>query len=44
LNNLLAAWRSAGCGLEDVVKTTVYVASNERAEQVVQVEAVAGRG
>jgi len=32
LDNLVAALRSAGCGLEDVVKTTVYVASRERAD------------
>ncbi len=32
MNNLLAALRSAGCGPEDVVKTTVYVASSERAD------------
>jgi enamine deaminase RidA (YjgF/YER057c/UK114 family) len=32
LDNLTAALRAAGCGLEDVVKTTVYVASNERSD------------
>ncbi len=32
LDNLLAALRSAGCGPEDVVKTTVYVASSDRAD------------
>jgi enamine deaminase RidA (YjgF/YER057c/UK114 family) len=34
LDNLLSALRSAGCGLEDVVKTTVYVAATERADLV----------
>jgi enamine deaminase RidA (YjgF/YER057c/UK114 family) len=34
LDNLVAALRSAGCGLEDVVKTTVYVAATERADLV----------
>jgi RimJ/RimL family protein N-acetyltransferase/enamine deaminase RidA (YjgF/YER057c/UK114 family) len=32
LDNLTAALRAAGCGLEDVVKTTVYVASSERSD------------
>lgn len=32
LDNLLAALRSAGCRPEDVVKTTVYVASSDRAD------------
>jgi enamine deaminase RidA (YjgF/YER057c/UK114 family) len=32
LDNLLVALRSAGCGFEDVVKTTVYVASGDRAD------------
>jgi enamine deaminase RidA (YjgF/YER057c/UK114 family) len=35
LDNLVAALRSAGCGLEDVVKTTVYVAARERADLLV---------
>jgi enamine deaminase RidA (YjgF/YER057c/UK114 family) len=35
LDNLVAALRSAGCGLEDVVKTTVYVATTERADLLV---------
>jgi enamine deaminase RidA (YjgF/YER057c/UK114 family) len=30
LDNLTATLRAAGCGLDDVVKTTVYVASTER--------------
>ena len=34
LDNLVAALRSAGCGLEDVVKTTIYVAARERADLV----------
>jgi enamine deaminase RidA (YjgF/YER057c/UK114 family) len=32
LDNLTATLRAAGCGLEDVVKTTVYVASAERSD------------
>ena len=32
LDNLSATLRAAGCGLEDVVKTTVYVASTERSD------------
>jgi enamine deaminase RidA (YjgF/YER057c/UK114 family) len=32
LDNLLAALRAAGCGIEDVVKTTVYVASSQRSD------------
>jgi enamine deaminase RidA (YjgF/YER057c/UK114 family) len=35
LDNLVAALRSAGCGLQDVVKTTVYVAAREHADLVV---------
>jgi enamine deaminase RidA (YjgF/YER057c/UK114 family) len=34
LDNLVAVLSSAGCGLEDVVKTTVYVATTERADLV----------
>ncbi|HEX6653203.1 MAG TPA: RidA family protein [Thermoleophilaceae bacterium] len=34
LDNLVVALRAAGCGLEDVVKTTVYVASADRADLV----------
>jgi enamine deaminase RidA (YjgF/YER057c/UK114 family) len=34
LDNLLVVLRAAGCGLEDVVKTTVYVASSDRADLV----------
>jgi enamine deaminase RidA (YjgF/YER057c/UK114 family) len=30
LDNLVTALRAVGCGLEDVVKTTVYVASADR--------------
>jgi enamine deaminase RidA (YjgF/YER057c/UK114 family) len=30
LDNLVTALRAAGCGLDDVLKTTVYVASGER--------------
>lgn len=40
LNNLLAALRAAGCGLEDVVKTTVYVASSERSDLLAAWEVV----
>jgi enamine deaminase RidA (YjgF/YER057c/UK114 family) len=40
LDNLLVALRAAGCGLEDVVKTTVYVASSDRAELVAAWEVV----
>lgn len=32
LDNLTATLRAAGCGLEDVVKTTVFVASSERSD------------
>src|SRR5215208_6211184 len=32
LDNLLAALRAADCDLDDVVKTTVYVAASERAD------------
>ena len=32
LDNLTAALRAAGCGLDDVVKTTIYVASSERTD------------
>jgi len=32
LDNLTVALRAAGCGLEDVVKTTVYVASSDHAD------------
>jgi enamine deaminase RidA (YjgF/YER057c/UK114 family) len=34
LDNLVVALRAAGCALEDVVKTTVYVASGDRADLV----------
>jgi enamine deaminase RidA (YjgF/YER057c/UK114 family) len=40
LSNLLAALRCAGCGLEDVVKTTVYVASTDRADLLAAWEVV----
>jgi enamine deaminase RidA (YjgF/YER057c/UK114 family) len=43
LDNLVAALGSAGCGLEDVVKTTVYVASNERDDLLVAWGVVEGR-
>jgi enamine deaminase RidA (YjgF/YER057c/UK114 family) len=32
LDNLLVALRAAGCSLEDVLKTTVYVASIDRSD------------
>jgi enamine deaminase RidA (YjgF/YER057c/UK114 family) len=32
LDNLLLALEAAGCGVEDVVKTTVYVATTDRAD------------
>jgi enamine deaminase RidA (YjgF/YER057c/UK114 family) len=32
LENLFAALSEAGCGIEDVVKTTVYVATSDHAE------------
>jgi enamine deaminase RidA (YjgF/YER057c/UK114 family) len=32
LDNLIVALRAADCGLEDVVKTTVYVASSDQAD------------
>lgn len=32
LDNLVVALRAAGCGLDDVVKTTVYVASSDHAD------------
>jgi enamine deaminase RidA (YjgF/YER057c/UK114 family) len=34
LDNLAAALDREGCGLDDVVKTTVYVASDDRADLV----------
>ena len=40
LDNLLLALRSAGCGVENVVKTTVYVASSDRADLVAAWEVV----
>ena len=40
LDNLLVALRSAGCGVENVVKTTVYVASSDRADLVAAWEVV----
>jgi len=40
LANLLLALRSAGCALEDVVKTTVYVASSDRADLLAAWEVV----
>ena len=43
LDNLLVALRSAGCVFEDVVKTTVYVASGDRAELVAAWEVVEAR-
>lgn len=43
LDNLVAALRSAGCGLEDVVKTTVHVASSERSDLVSAWEVVQDR-
>jgi enamine deaminase RidA (YjgF/YER057c/UK114 family) len=43
LDNLLATLRAAGCGLDDVVKTTVYVASNERGDLLAAWEVVEQR-
>ena len=46
LDNLLVALRAADCGPEDVVKTTVYVASSDQADLVTAwavVEAEFGR-
>jgi enamine deaminase RidA (YjgF/YER057c/UK114 family) len=43
LDNLIATLRAAGCGLEDVVKTTVYVASSERSELLAAWEVVEER-
>jgi enamine deaminase RidA (YjgF/YER057c/UK114 family) len=40
LDNLLVALRAAGCGLEDVVKTTVYVASSDHADLLAAWEVV----
>ena len=34
LDNLVVALRAAGCGLDNVVKTTVYVASSDHADLV----------
>lgn len=47
LANLQTALAAAGCGLEDVVKTTVYVATTDASELTEawgEVEAVFGRG
>lgn len=43
LDNLLVTLRSAGCGFDDVVKTTVYVASDDRADLVAAWEVVEER-
>jgi enamine deaminase RidA (YjgF/YER057c/UK114 family) len=40
MQNLVAALRSAGAGLPDVARTTVYVASSERADLVAAWEVV----
>jgi enamine deaminase RidA (YjgF/YER057c/UK114 family) len=40
LDNLLVALRAAGCGLDDVVKTTIYVASSDRADLLAAWEVV----
>jgi enamine deaminase RidA (YjgF/YER057c/UK114 family) len=40
LGNLVAALQAAGCGTQDVVKTTVYVASTVRADLVTAWRAV----
>jgi enamine deaminase RidA (YjgF/YER057c/UK114 family) len=40
LDNLLTALEAAGCGREDVVKTTVFVASSERADLLAAWEVV----
>jgi enamine deaminase RidA (YjgF/YER057c/UK114 family) len=40
LDNLLATLRAAGCGPDDVVKTTVYVASGERGDLLAAWEVV----
>jgi enamine deaminase RidA (YjgF/YER057c/UK114 family) len=40
LDNLFVALEAAGCGLEDVVKTTVFVASSERADLLAAWEVV----
>ena len=40
LDNLLVALRAAGCELEDVVKTTVYVASGDQADLLAAWEVV----
>jgi enamine deaminase RidA (YjgF/YER057c/UK114 family) len=42
LANLLAVLESAGCGLGDVVKTTVYVASPEHADLLAAWDEVEG--
>ena len=47
LDNLLLALDAAGCGVEDVVKTTVYVATSEDADLATVwglVEEVFGKG
>jgi enamine deaminase RidA (YjgF/YER057c/UK114 family) len=43
LDNLLATLRAAGCGPEDVVKTTVYVASSGRSDLLAAWEVVEER-
>ena len=40
LDNLVVALRAAGSGLEDVVKTTVYVASSDQADLLAAWEVV----
>lgn len=43
LDNLAVALRAAGCGLDDVVKTTVYVASSEHSDLLAAWEVVEER-
>jgi enamine deaminase RidA (YjgF/YER057c/UK114 family) len=40
LDNLIVALRAADCGLEDIVKTTVYVASSDHADLLAAWEVV----
>jgi enamine deaminase RidA (YjgF/YER057c/UK114 family) len=40
LDNLVTALAAAGCGLEDIVKTTVYVASSDQADLLAAWEVV----
>lgn len=43
MDNLVVALEAAGCGLDDVVKSTVYVASSDRSDLVAAWQVVRAR-